>query len=383
MSITKINMVQREPIPMFKVRMSEKASEMVAEVLNSGMIGEGPKVEEFKQKLEERFDHKQLLLLNSCTSALTLALRLAEVNSESEVISTPFTMIATNVAIASLGARIIWADINEENVNVSVEDIAKKITSRTKAIVVTHVGGVPCEMEEINKLGIPIVSDCAHAIGTYYKGKHISHWADYSCFSFQAIKQLTTGDGGALVVKDEDKYELGEKLKWFGMTRKVPPGMTRLEHQMIVDVEDWGYKFHMNDIAASVGLANLEVLDDVLKKQQENANYYYEHFKDIPGITLPFIPEDCTPSWWIFYLFTRYRDDFIAHLKDRGIVATPMWRRNDEYTVFKARKANLPNLDYLQDKVVFIPVGWWLTLRDKEYIIATIHNYLCYTSPSA
>lgn len=362
----------KRAIPMFKVRMSKEAAGMVAEVLDSGMVGEGPRVEEFKRRLEERFGHGQLLLLNSCTSALTLALRLAGVDSDSEVISTPFTMIAANAAIASLGAKIVWADINWENVNIAVEDIARKVTPKTRAIVVTHVGGVPCEMEKLRGLGVPIISDCAHAIGTYYEGKHISHWADYSCFSFQAIKQLTTGDGGALVVKDPGKYGLGEKLKWFGMARKVPAGMTRLEHQMTADVGEWGYKFHMNDIAASIGLANLEVLDDVLKRQQGNATYYFDLLRGTPRVRLPSIPVGSIPSWWVFYLFTDYRDDFIARLKARGIATTPMWRRNDRYTTFEAKKIHLPNMTALQDRIVFIPVGWWLTPGDREHIVASI-----------
>ena len=375
--------MNKESIPMFKVKMSEKAHILVSEVLASEMIGEGPKVEEFTRALQKRFSFQNVLLLNSGTSAITLAARLIGLKPGDEVISTPFTMIATNVALMPFDAKIIWADINDDNVNISVDSIRKKITSKTKAIVVTHVGGIPCEMDRIMEFDIPIISDCAHAIGTRYNGHHISYWADYSCFSFQSIKQLNTGDGGALIVKDNNKFEMAEKLKWFGMTRKVPYGITRLQHQMTADVPDWGYKMHMNDISASIGIANVECLDDVVNAHIDNANYYLNQLKDVRHISIPTIPEKALPSWWVFYIFVEKRDRFMKYMEERRIVTTPMWRRNDKYSTFKCLTNSipytipytLPNMDKLQNKIVFIPVGWWLTKDDRMYIVKCIKEF--------
>ena len=363
-------------IQMFKPAISNKAAQYVSKTMESGMIGEGPRVEEFKEQLQKRFYSNNIILTNSGTSALTLALRLTGVAGY-EVITTPFTMIATNVAIMAAGATPVFADINENNVNISVEDIKKKITKRTKAIIVVHVGGVPCDMEELKELGIPIISDAAHAFETYYHGKHISTWADYTMFSFQSIKHLNTGDGGALVVKDKAKYELGEKLKWFGMSRKVPEGMTRLEHQMTADVEDWGYKFHMNDIAASIGLANLKIVDQVIYKQTDNADFYLRNLPNLPSL-----PSDSFPSWWAFYLLVDKREDFIRYMANEGIETTPMWRRNDEYSVFNKAyegllysKPILPNMNKLEKKIVFIPGGWWLKEKERRHIVDCIIRF--------
>lgn len=365
--------MSKKPIQIFKVTMSRKVSKIVSKVLASGMVGEGSRVIEFKEILEARFNNKRVLPLNSCTSAITLAGRLIGLKPGDEVISPAFTMIATNVALMSFGIKIVWADTNPNNANISADDIEKKITKKTKAIVVTHVGGVPCDMERIRSFGIPIISDCAHAVGTYYKGKHISHWADYSCFSFQAIKQLNTGDGGALVVQDKEKYELAEKLKWFGMTREVPKGMTRLQHQMSADVPDWGYKFHMNDIAAAIGLANIKKLDWGLKKQRDNARFYFKHLSNTSGVTLPSVTGGYDLAWWVFYIFVDNRDLFIKNMAERGIVTTPMWRRNDEYSTFKNSKTRkLINIESVTKKIVFIPVGWWVSKRDRKYIAKTI-----------
>lgn len=356
-------------IQMFKVRMSTKIRGAVGKTLQSGMIGEGPKVVEFTKKLQRRFECVNLICLNSGTSALTLALRLAGVEG-GEVITTPFTMIATNVAILAERAKVVFADIEKDSVSISAESIKSKITPNTKAIVVTCVGGVTPDLRLICSFGIPVIIDAAHAVDTYYCGEHISKWGDYVCFSFQSIKQLTTGDGGAIVIRDDEQFERAEKLKWFGMTRKVPEGKTRLEHQMTADVPEWGYKFHMNDISATIGLQNLELLEDTTIKQQDNAEYYLTHLEGC----LPSVNSDDTPSWWAFYIFVDNRKEFMKKMAEKGIETTPMWRRNDEYSCFE--KADLSNMTKLQDKIVFIPVGWWLTKKQKEYIVESVKECL-------
>lgn len=313
---------------------------------------------------------ENLLLLNSGTSALTLALRLAGVEG-GEVITTPFTMIATNTAIKDAGATPVFADIEANNVNIDVGDIFRKLTPKTRAIMVVHVAGIPCEMPTLATLGIPIIADAAHAIGSRYGDLHVVHLADYTCFSFQSIKQLTTGDGGAIVIRDRKQYERAEKLKWFGMTRKVPEGMTRLEHQMTADVPEWGYKFHMNDIAAAIGLANLPGLDKALEQASRNAEYYRQQlcFDRVKGVTLPTIPWS-EPSWFAYPIFVENRSRFIAEMAKREVETTPMWRRNDMYSTFG--RADLAHMAWLQDKIVFIPVGWWIDEQDRKYIVKCI-----------
>lgn len=349
---------------MFKVRNAPNLGTKLQEVLDSGMVGEGPKVLEFKQALEKRFGCKNLLPLNSGTSAITLALRLIGVERK-EVITTPFTMIATNVAIKAAGGIPVFADINKDNVNISIESIREKITENTAAIIAVHVGGIPCNMQELARLGIPIISDAAHAIDTSYMGEHISQWAHYTAFSFQAIKHLNTGDGGALVIRDDKQYARAEKLKWFGMARIVPKGKTRLEHQMTSDVEEWGYKMHMNDIAATIGLENLFLLDDSLAKHRANARYYNKELKRTAYVG---------SSDWAYYIFTNKRRELIAELEANQIESTPMWRRNDEYTCFE--KADLPNMKELQDKILFIPVGFWLTEEERRKIASIVCKYI-------
>jgi dTDP-4-amino-4,6-dideoxygalactose transaminase len=356
---------------MFKVRISDQALGGIAGVFRSGMLGEGPKVAEFKQHMEKYLGCRNFLPLSSGTAALALALRLVGVEG-GEVITTPFTMIATNTSIKAAGADPVFADIEENNMNIYYASVANRITSRTRAIMCVHVAGIPCEMEKLRALGLPIISDAAHAIGTYYKRNHIVHWADYTCFSFQSIKQLTTGDGGAIVVKDDKQFERAERLKWFGMTRNVPEGKTRLQHQMTADVPEWGYKYHMNDIAAAIGLANLPGLDESLKVASSNALYYHENLKNVKGLTLPTIPLS-KPAWFAYPVFVEDRERFMAKMLERKIETTPMWRRNDFYSTFPQMKpSNLPNMDRRQDHIVFLPVGWWVTMADMYHIVECI-----------
>lgn len=357
-------------VSLFKVAMSTHASKMVGDVLSSGMIGEGPKVKEFQKKMCDRFKNDQLVMLNSCTSAITLALRLCDIKPGDEVISTPFTMIATNCAIANFGAKIVWADLEKDSLNASISDIKLKITKKTKAIVVTYVAGVPMDLKDL-ATDTPVIVDAAHAIDSYYYKRHVANWGEYVCFSLQAIKQLTTGDGGILAIDDPDQYKRAEKLKWFGMSREVPNDMTRLEWQMVQDINEYGYKFHMNDIAATIGLSNLDCLDELLNINYSNSQYYIQN---LPDKLLFNVPTTSDPSWWVFPIRVKNRQKMMNVLQNNEIECSPMWKRNDKYLMFKDSQTNLPNMDKLENEVLFIPVGWWVTEENREKIVKTIVN---------
>jgi dTDP-4-amino-4,6-dideoxygalactose transaminase len=358
--------------------MSENATQAVAKVLASGMVGEGPEVVRFQQALATLFEHQHVIPLSSCTASLALALQLAGVGHGDEVVSSPFTMVATSSAIKQAGATIRWCDVELSTLCADINDIRKVLRPGiTKAIVVTCVGGlVPHQLEELASFEIPVILDCAHAPTTTYRDEHISHWADYCCFSFQAIKPLTTGDGGALTTRDSLDWERAERLKWFGFSRTVPEGMTRLEHQMTADIPERGFKYHLNDIAAAIGLSNIGMAQRNIQKAQSNSLEYLRALEGIEGVRTLSLPATCNPSWWLFALLVRDRDRLIGHLAEQGIMASPMWARNDEYTAFRepgARK--LPNLDEVMDEVVFIPNGWWLTKDERLKIITTIKDF--------
>ena len=193
--------------PLFKVHIPvDESINNIREVLSSGYVNEGLQVKHFQQKLKDFLGIKNLILTNSCTSALTLALKISGVGPGTEVITTPMTCIATNTPIVNLGAKIVWADVYPENGSINPQEIEKKITNKTKAIVFVNYGGLPCDLTELTKLSkkhkLILIQDAAQSLGSTYKKKSITKYADFTIFSFQAIKHISSGDGGLLCIKD-------------------------------------------------------------------------------------------------------------------------------------------------------------------------------------
>lgn len=344
-------------------------------VLFSGYVGEGPQVERFEDRLAPWFGSKHVLVLNSGTSAIQLALRLANVRQGDEVISTPMTCVATNEPILSIGARIVWADIDPNTGNIDPEDVAKKITTKTKAIIAVHWGGYPCELEPLNILaathGIKLIEDACHAFGATYHGNPIGSISDFTCFSFQAIKEITTIDGGALVCKSKEDFQRGRLLRWYGINRKG----NRKDFRCEVDITEFGYKFHMNDVAATIGIEQLKYVGANLEKNRMNAARYNNAFSSLSNIRPLLYKNDRMSSYWLYTLRVKNLLVFTEWMKKAKIVVSQVHARNDKHTVFKDFVADLPGVDEFVPRQMCIPVGWWLTHEDILHIINTIASY--------
>lgn len=337
--------------------MSESVDASLKRVLHSGFIGQGEKVDEFERTLQPIIGRKTLLATNSCTSALQLALRLSGVGDGTEVVSTPVTCTATNVPVLACGGRIVWADVDFWTGNIDPESVRRKITQATKAVIAVHWGGVPCDVEGLERVckesGVKLIFDCAHALGATYKGKPIGSYGDFSCFSFQAIKHVTCGDGGLLSCKDPQDYARGRLLRWYGIKR--PADLTK-------DIPEYGYKFHMNDIAATIGLANLRDFPKNLQKGRKNARYYSE--------TLDTCVSNLGSAYWLQTIHVNDKPGFIRRMADQGVQAGNVHERNDRYTMFKASRTPLPGVDAFYKTMVNIPVGWWV---DAERVVKAVH----------
>jgi len=355
-------------IPLFKVFMSDEAPRAVTEVLNSGYIGQGPVVDLFEEKLRAYFNsERRPLTVNSATSAITLALHMVDAGPGDEVITTPMTCSATNTPIRNSGADIVWADVDATTGLIDPESVERLITDKTKAIVCVDWAGVPCDYEALRKFGIPIIEDAAHAIGTMYDGRHVADsGGDYVCFSLQAIKHLTSGDGGILVVPP-DQHERAELLRWYGLSRKSSKSFRCAQ-----DIAEAGFKFHMNDINASIGLSNLECLEYVVGSHRANARHYADSIKN-PHVTL--IPYDDRASYWVYTILVDDKQAFQTHMEDAGIATSPVHRRNDEFTAFSQYSRDLPGVSMFYDRQISIPVGWWLTVSDRDHVVKTINEW--------
>lgn len=355
--------------------MPESVNQPLLEVLHSGFIGQGQKVDEFETKLSDYFQNDKVLTLNSGTSGLHLALRLADVGYGDEVVTTAMTCTATNMPILATGAKIVWADIDPITGLIDPLDIERKITKKTKAIIMVHFGGIPCKIDEINqiakKYGIKTIEDAAHAIGAEYKDQKIGNHSDFIMFSLQAIKHLTTVDGGLLLCKNQDDYERGKLLRWYGIDREAK----RKEFRCEEDILEYGYKFHMNDICATIGIEQLKYIDNIINKHIDNQKFYDRELQNIKGVTLIPKPINTKSSSWLYTLHIEKRDFFNTWMNEQKIMTSRVHERNDKHTAFKNFKTDLPNVNKFNNTQVSIPVGWWITNDDREYIVNKIKEF--------
>ncbi len=357
-------------IPLFTVNMPTEVDKPLLEVLHSGYIGQGKKVEEFETALGNFLETKNVLTLNSGTSALQLALRLANVNPGDEVISTPMTCSATNEPILACGGKIVWADINPKNGLISPKDVERKVTPKTKAIVCVDWGGSVCDLDELMHLGdkynLKIIEDAAHAFGAGYKGKMVGTIADFTCFSFQAIKHITTVDGGLLVTKNDKDYKRGKLLRWYGIDREATSKDSRIEQ----DISEWGYKFHMNDVAATIGLVQLGFIKAILEKHQNNAEFYHQTINH-DFYTHPRTDWDQDSAFWLYTILlpTRdKRDRFRDFMAENMVMTSEVHSRNDIHATFREFVSDLPGVKYFSERHIAIPVHAKLTTKDRNRI---------------
>lgn len=369
-------------IPLFKVHIPESVIPKVNEVLMSGYVSEGDVSHDFERKFQGWLGNPYVSMVNSGTSALTLALRILDIKNHDEVISTPMTCLATNVPIMLTGAKIVWADIDKKTGNIEPEDVKKKITKKTKAIMVVHWAGLPVKLDEIREIAakrdIKVIEDAAHATGALYKRKKIGSLkiaSDAVCFSFQAIKSLTTIDGGAIAVRDIETYERIKLLRWYGCRRDHSASPIK----WIGDVYEPGYKMHMNNLNAAIGLEQLKYIDSIIEKHRKNARYLRDSLREIPEIDIMEPAKEDDPSWWIFTILlpnSEYRKRFSELLMEAGIGNGIVHNRNDTYALFSGFKTHLPNLDNYASRMLNIPCGWWLTREDLDYMLTTIKRLI-------
>ena len=357
-------------IPLFYPQVyREEWLEALSEVFSGRWIGQGPLVDRFEKEFGDKFGYGNCIAVNSGTSALELAYDLIGIREGSEVITTCFTCTATNIPLLRRKANIVFADINRDLL-IDYYDVSKKISSKTKAIVVVTLGGLPIDNRLFilaKALGIPVVVDAAQSLGISE-----SH-GDYICYSFQAIKHFTCCDGGMLVVHNQDKYERAKKLRWFGIDREKKRRANWkciVNHQMAMDIEEAGYKYHMNDIAAAMGLVGLKHSDEILYHRYSLCRSYHENLsKKVRCIW--------GGSCWLFCIkLERDRDEVMTKLKEAGIESDPVQLRNDIFKVFGGERQDLPNMSEMEEKYLYLPLNCKVTLKDVEYI-AGVLNEIC------
>jgi dTDP-4-amino-4,6-dideoxy-D-glucose/dTDP-4-amino-2,4-dideoxy-beta-L-xylose transaminase len=369
-------------LPLFKVFIAPEAKQLVEQTLFSGYVAQGPKVDAFEQLLREHFGDERICTVNSCTSAIHLALHLIkreyQLPDGAEVISSPLTCAATNFPVVANRLAIGWADVDPKTLNIDLADVERKLSSQTRILLFVHWGGYPIDYARLAEITagyrrrfgheLIVVEDCAHAWESYYRGRLVGTVQDnFACFSFQAIKALTTSDGGLLIASSDAMSREARLARWFGLDRD-----NRLDFRSGQDIVHWGFKLHMNDVAASIGLANYPHVRGLVAKNKENARDYYEELRGVPGLTLPERRDGFDSSYWLFTVLVSDRPNFVRAMEASGIQVNQVHTRNDKYTALAEFRADLPQMDRIADEMICIPVGWWIGDVERRQVIDAI-----------
>lgn len=367
---------QPTAIQFFHTHVSDAAIQRVVKVLKSGWLSEGALVKTFEGALSERLGLVRPVALNSGTAALHLALILAGVMPGDEVILPAQTFVATGLAILMQGAVPVFADIDPYTGNLAPPAIAAKITTRTRAVLPVHWGGYPCDMDEIHQVAttynLAVIEDAAHALGATYHGRPIGSISRFTAFSFQAIKHLTTGDGGALCCLTDADFHQALVRRWFGIDRST--SQASILGERVYDITEVGYNYHLNDFAAALGLGNLEDFPERLRRRQSIAACYRAGLANVPGLELLQLDEQRTHAYWLFTLRVEHREDFIRKLASCQIPASVVHLRIDHNQIFGGLRDDLPGQADFNARQIAIPVHEELTDNAVDHIVTTIRS---------
>lgn len=362
----------------FKPDMGDEEVAAVAEVIRSGWIGLGPKTAEFEKEFAHYIGVPYAVAVNSCTAALDLAVKLLGIKNGDEVIVPTMTFVSTAHAVAYNLGYPIFADVDRRTRQIDLADVERKITPRTKAIIVVHYGGRPADLEDLRAVAgsIPIIEDAAHACGAVYKGRRIGNGENIACFSFHAVKNLAMGDGGALTTTNEQWASRVKCLRWLGID-KGTWDRTALDKSYWWEyyVHEIGLKCHLNDIAAAIGLVQLRKLQKMNQRRREIKDLYNEGLKDLERVMLPVDDDaDHISSWHIYSICCDLRDDLSVYLQERGISTGVHYKPIHLYRCY-GNTPHLPTAEWLFSRLLTLPVYPTLTDEDVAMVVDCIREF--------
>jgi len=366
-------------IPVFKPSYGKEELAALKEIFKSGWIGLGPKTAEFEEKFASYIGTKHAVGVNSATAALHLALKVMGVEN-GEVITTSMTFVSTNHAILYNNGIPVFADIEADTLNIDPADIERKVTKNTKAIVVVHYGGHACDMDRImaiaKKHGLKVIEDCAHACGGEYKGRKLGSIGDIACFSFHAVKNLATGEGGMITLNDGGLAERLKRLRWLGISRDTySRNVPNKGYSWYYNVEEIGFKCHMNDIPAALGLVQLKKLERMNKKRERLYKRYNDQLSGIGSIEIPVIKSYAKNAYHNYVIKASKRDELIGYLKDKGISTGVHYIPNHLYDIYKDYRTSLPVAERVWKRLITLPLYPDLSAADQKKVIDSIKGF--------
>ena len=370
----------RKMIPYGRQTIEEDDVQAVVDVLRSDYLTTGPKIAEFEKMVADCVGAKYAVAISNGTSALHAACFAAGIQSGDEVITTPLTFAASSNCVLYCGGTPVFADVDPKTYNIDPEDIRRKITDKTKAIIAVHLAGQPCDMDEIHKIAkehdLLVIEDGAHALGSVYKGKKVGTISDMTTFSFHPVKPITTGEGGMIVTDNEEFYKKMMLFRSHGITRDENL-MTRNDGPWFYQQLDLGYNYRITDIQCALGCSQMKKLDRFLARRKEIVARYNEAFADCENIVTPYqLPE--TESGWHLYIVQVKncdRREIFEALREHGIAVNvhyiPVYL-HPYYQEHGYKDVHCRNAEEVYSHIISLPLYPTLTEEQQEFVIQGI-----------
>ncbi len=365
-------------IPVSRPSLGDEELAEVKKVFDSGWLGLGAQVFEFEQTLKKCLNAKHVVCTNTGTTAIHLALDALGIGKGDEVIVPSFTYVATIQAITATGATPVFCDIHADNLNMEVSDVAKKITKKTKVILPVHYRGFPCDMDTIQALAQKhnafVVEDAAHAFGSSYNGKKIGSFGDITCFSFDPIKNITCGEGGAVVFQDDSLLETIQQKRILGIDKDTW-SRYRNERSWFYDVVTQGYRYHMSNISAAVGLIQIKKFNRMNRRKIDVAKRYDAAFEDVNGITLLRNEEYKDIGLFVYILKVKNgRNELMDYLAKNGVGSGIHYIPSHIFSFYKNEEVHLPITEQIYGEILTLPLYPDITDAQVEHVIEAVRT---------
>ena len=370
--------------PAYEPWISDEDKKIVKKTLTQSMLTLGPQLEKFENDFCKYSKAKYAVAVSNCTAALHLSLMALGIKKDDEVIIPDLTFVADANAILACNAKPVIVDINKENFFLSISNIKKNITKKTKAIIPVHIYGQVCNIEDILDVAkdnnLKVIEDCAHAVGTFHKSKHVGTLGNTGCFSFYPTKNITTAEGGMVITNSEKIAEKVRQLRNHGMTKSLKSRYSS-EYPWIFDIKQPGYNYRLDEIRAALGITQLKRIKKINELRKKASSYYNKNLQNIPGIILPDMVNDKTHSYHLYTIRVRKpyklsRNQLFKKLKDNGIRTTVYWMPIHKYTAYRkfVKTSNILNTTKIYDEILALPLFPNISKKHQDAVIKVIKS---------
>jgi len=370
--------------PAYEPWISDEDKKIVNKTLTQSMLTLGPQLEKFENDFCKYSKAKYAVAVSNCTAALHLSLMALGIKKDDEVIIPDLTFVADANAILACNAKPVIVDINKENFFLSISNIKKNITKKTKAIIPVHIYGQVCNIEEILDVAkdnnLKVIEDCAHAVGTFHKSKHVGTLGNTGCFSFYPTKNITTAEGGMVITNSEKIAEKVRQLRNHGMTKSLKSRYSS-EYPWIFDIKQPGYNYRLDEIRAALGITQLKRIKKINELRKKASSYYNKNLQNIPGIILPDMVNDKTHSYHLYTIrvtkpYKLSRNQLFKKLKDNGIRTTVYWMPIHKYTAYRkfVKTSNTLNTTKIYDEILALPLFPNISKKHQDAVIKVIKS---------